>query len=82
MRAGFRSEREDWIQMMVAAGFGVCFLPELSPTIPCVRLRLVSEPEVIRAVSLVSIGGRRFSPAVLAFIRAIRAHDWSGGRSR
>jgi DNA-binding transcriptional LysR family regulator len=26
-RVGFQSEREDWIQMMVAAGFGVCFLP-------------------------------------------------------
>ena len=34
VRVGFQSEREDWIQMMVAAGFGVCFLPEYSPTIP------------------------------------------------
>ena len=23
------------------------------------------------------MSGRRFSPAVLAFVRAIRAHDWS-----
>jgi DNA-binding transcriptional LysR family regulator len=74
---GFQSEREDWIQMMVAAGFGVCFLPEFSPTIPGVRTRPVSEPEVVRVVSLVSMAGRRFSPAVLAFIHAIRAHDWS-----
>jgi len=29
VRVGFQSEREDWIQMMVAAGFGVCFLPEI-----------------------------------------------------
>jgi hypothetical protein len=35
---GFESEREDWIQMMVAVGFGVCFLPEFSPTSPaCAR---------------------------------------------
>src|SRR4051812_36025893 len=27
VRVGFQSEREDWIQMMVAAGFGVCFRP-------------------------------------------------------
>jgi DNA-binding transcriptional LysR family regulator len=77
VRLGFQSEREDWIQMMVAAGFGVCFLPEFSPTIPGVRTQPVTEPEVLREVSLVSMTGRRFSPAVLAFIRAIQAHDWS-----
>ena len=50
--------------MMVAAGFGVCFLPEYSPTIPGVRTQLMSDPEVVREVSLVSMSGRRFSPAV------------------
>ena len=76
-RVGFQSEREDWIQMMVAAGFGVCFLPEYSPTIPGVRTQPVSDPEVVREVSLVSMSGRRFSPAVRAFIAAVRAHGWS-----
>jgi LysR family transcriptional regulator, hydrogen peroxide-inducible genes activator len=79
VQVGFQSEREDWIQMMVAAGFGVCFLPEFSPTIPGVRTQPVSDPEVVREISLVSMSGRRFSPAVLTFIRAIRAYDWSGG---
>ena len=59
VRVGFQSEREDWIQMMVAAGFGVCFLPEFSPTIPGLRLQPVSDPEVSREVSLVSMSGRR-----------------------
>src|SRR5262249_27644021 len=77
-RVGFQSEREDWIQMMVAAGFGVCFLPEFSPTIPGVRTQPVTDPEVTSEVSLVSMSGRRFSPAVLTFIRAIRVHSWSG----
>lgn len=80
VRVGFQSEREDWIQMMVAAGFGVCFLPEFSPTIPGVRTQPLRDPEIAREVSLVSMAGRRFSPAVLAFTRAIRAHDWSGER--
>ena len=35
VQIGFRSEREDWIQMMVAAGFGICFIPEFSPTPTC-----------------------------------------------
>jgi DNA-binding transcriptional LysR family regulator len=77
VQVGFQSEREDWIQMMVAAGFGVCFLPEFSPTIPGVRTQPVTDPEVVREVSLVSMSGRRFSPAVLALTRAIRAHNWS-----
>src|SRR5262249_44098740 len=76
VQVGFQSEREDWIQMMVAAGFGVCFLPEFSPTIPGVRTQPVSDPEVVREISLVSMSGRRFSPAVMTFSRAIRSHDW------
>ncbi len=76
VRIGFRSEREDWIQMMVAAGFGICFIPEFSPTIPGVLTRLVADPEVVREVSLVSIAGRRFSPPVAAFARAIGGYRW------
>ena len=76
VRVGFQSEREDWIQMMVAAGFGVCFLPEFSPTIPGVRTEPVTDPEVTRDVSLALMSGRRYSPAVMTFVRAIRAHDW------
>jgi DNA-binding transcriptional LysR family regulator len=81
VRVGFQSEREDWIQMMVAAGFGVCFLPEYSPTIPGVRTQPVREPEVVREVSLVSMSGRRFSPAVRSFIAAVRAHGWRKPRT-
>jgi DNA-binding transcriptional LysR family regulator len=54
VRIGFQSEREDWIQMMVAAGLGVRFLPEFSPTVPGVRIQPVTAPEVVREVSLVS----------------------------
>jgi DNA-binding transcriptional LysR family regulator len=62
--------------MMVAAGFGICFIPEFSPTIPGVLTRLVADPEVVREVSLVSIAGRRFSSPVAAFARAIGGHRW------
>ena len=62
VRVGFQSEREDWIQMMVAAGFGVCFLPEFSPTIPGVRLQLVSDPEVVaRGIARVDVGTAVFA---------------------
>src|SRR5205807_6104034 len=73
VRVGFQSEREDWIQMMVAAGFGVCFLPEFSPTIPGGRTQPVPDPEVSRHVSLASVCGRRFCRALLRVIRTLRA---------
>jgi hypothetical protein len=48
------------------------------PTIPGVRTQQVTRAEITRQVSLVSMSGQRFSPAVMTFIRAIRSHDWSG----
>ena len=68
----------DWIMAMVAAGMGICFLPEFSAVHPGVRHRPVTEPEVVREVSLVSVAGRTFSPAVSAFVKAVREYDWAG----
>ena len=76
-RRVFQSEREDWIQIMVAAGLGVSFIPEHSATMPGIVIRPILEPEVVREVSLVWMAGRRFSPAVAAFVRAVRAFPWS-----
>ena len=72
----YRSEREDWIQSMVMAGMGISFMPEYSPTMPGLHTRRVIEPEVVREVSLVTVSGRRFSPAVAAFVKALKAYKW------
>lgn len=72
----YRSEREDWIQTMVAAGMGVCFLPEFSATHPGVVARPVRDPEVRREVCLVTVAGRRWSPALGSFVQAIRRYRW------
>jgi DNA-binding transcriptional LysR family regulator len=77
LRSGYRSEREDWVQSLVAAGLGICFIPEFSPTVPGIVSRRVVDPEVVREVSLVAIAGRRFSPAVASFIRATKAYPWA-----
>jgi LysR family transcriptional regulator, hydrogen peroxide-inducible genes activator len=72
----YRSEREDWIQTMVMAGIGIAFLPEYSVVLPGLQTRPLVEPEVVREVALVTVAGRRFSPAVTTFVRAIRAYQW------
>ena len=76
MVGAFRSEREDWILTMVAAGMGVCFLPEYSNTIPGVISRQVIAPSIEREVCLVTVAGRRWSSPVSAFVRAVKQHRW------
>lgn len=67
--ARFRSEREDWVQAMVLARIGFAFMPEYSVTLPDLLQRPLVEPSVSRTISLVSVPGRPFSPAVLALVR-------------
>lgn len=72
----YRSEREDWIQSMVLAGMGICFIPEFTPVIPGIVIRPIVEPEVTRSIHIVTVAGRRFSPAVAAFVKAVEKHKW------
>ena len=82
----YRSEKEDWIQSLVAAGFGVTFLPEYSIVIPGVVTRRLVRPDIIREISLASIAGRSWSPVVQTFARAVQTYPWqpegSGSSSR
>jgi LysR family transcriptional regulator, hydrogen peroxide-inducible genes activator len=72
----YRSEREDWILTMVAAGLGVCFLPEFTATFPGVVGCPIAFPAVVRNVSLVTVAGRRPSPPVKAFVNAVKQYSW------
>ncbi|QWW71389.1 LysR family transcriptional regulator [Rhizobium sp. WYJ-E13] len=78
----YSSEREDWIQNLVAGGLGICFIPEYSAVIPGLQVRPVAEPEVFRDVCLVTVAGRRFSPAVSVFVGAVKSYGWSGSSGR
>jgi len=72
----FRSEREDWIQIMVMAGMGICFMPEYSAVLPGLMTRPIIDPPVTRSIHLATVAGRRFSPAVATFIKAIDRYQW------
>lgn len=73
----YESEREDWIQSMIMAGMGSSLMPEHLSMHPNLARRLVVDPEVTREIELVTVSGRRFSPAVAAFVRMARTHEWS-----
>jgi len=73
----YQSEREDWIQAMVLAGMGCAVMPEYTPLFPSLRTRIVIEPELSRDVSLLTVRGRRHSPALDLLVRMAKAHDWT-----
>ena len=75
----FASEREDWIQHLVAGGMGICFIPEFSVVVPGIQARPAVDPEVSRDICLVTMAGRRHSPAVTQFVRAIKDYAWPEG---
>jgi LysR family hydrogen peroxide-inducible transcriptional activator len=72
----YSSEREDWIQAMLAAGIGCAVMPEYLPMLPGIATRPLIEPEMQRTVSLVTVAGRRFPPPLEALIRIARHHPW------
>ena len=76
--ARFRSEREDWVQAMVAAEIGFAFMPECSVTLPDLLQRPLVDPEVTRTIALVSVPGRQHNPATAALVRSALHFKWPG----
>ena len=72
----YQSDREDWLLHMVAAGLGVCFLPEFTARFPGVVGCRVVTPQVSREVCLVTVAGRRRSPPLAAFVDSVRRYSW------
>ena len=77
IRRAHRSEREDWIQSMVAADMGVCFLPSFSATIPGLVLAPFVDPTVAREVCAVTIWQRHPSPPIAALLAALDRYGWT-----
>ncbi|PSC06066.1 LysR family transcriptional regulator [Alsobacter soli] len=78
----YRSERDDWVLAMVAAGLGFGFMPESCVTHPGVVARPLIDPEFWREVNLVTVRGRPHSPAVGAFVREAMRARWPGQARR
>jgi LysR family transcriptional regulator, hydrogen peroxide-inducible genes activator len=77
----YRSERDDWILAMVAAGLGYGFMPESCIAHPGVVARPLVEPEFWREVNLVTVRGRPHSPAVGALVREVMQANWLGQKA-
>jgi DNA-binding transcriptional LysR family regulator len=72
----YRSEREDWIQMLVAAGGGVTLMPETMHLGHGTLSRPLIDPALHREITLVTVAGRLQEPPVQRLVRAICAYKW------
>jgi DNA-binding transcriptional LysR family regulator len=65
------------LQHMAAAGFGVMLAPEHMPHLPTLKTIPLEGDQVSREVRLLAVQGRRYSPALDAFVKVARLRDWS-----
>lgn len=72
----YRGEREDWIQSMVSAGLGMAVMPEFLPIIDGLETRLITEPEVHRQISMVTVAGRTHTRPVAVALRTAQTLNW------
>ena len=71
-----RSDREEWVQTLVAQGAGVTLLPERSTVVPDLVLIPLSDSPLQRSVSLAVPIGREDTDVVRSFMHAVRTHHW------
>ncbi|MBA3908588.1 MAG: LysR family transcriptional regulator [Rhodobacter sp.] len=77
MRPRVLSEREDWVQQMVASGAGVCSLPERSVIVGGIVLRPVVGLDLSRQVSLVAVSGSGNPREVRQILALAAQFDWA-----
>jgi DNA-binding transcriptional LysR family regulator len=76
---GHRGRRLAHLQHMVAAGLGLMLWPEHAPHLPGLVTRPIANDPLRRTVQLLTVAGRRHSPALEALVKIARVHDWRGG---
>jgi DNA-binding transcriptional LysR family regulator len=79
LRIAHRGRQESHLQHMAAAGLGVMLAPEHAPRLPTLLTRRIVGDPVRRQVHLLAVAGRRYSPALDAFIKIARLREWKEG---
>ena len=77
LHLGHCSGNDLHLQHMAAAGFGVMLAPEHMPRLPTLKTIPFEGDLVSREVRLLAVQGRRYSPALDAFVKVARLRDWS-----
>jgi DNA-binding transcriptional LysR family regulator len=71
-----RSRHELHLQNMVEAGLGIMVSSARTPLLPTISARPILDDPLRWTVRLLVIAGRRYTPALDAFIKIARLRDW------
>jgi DNA-binding transcriptional LysR family regulator len=77
-RVGHWGGNLDHLQHMVSAGLGLMLWPEHAPHIAGVVTLPIAGRPLRHTVRLLVVAGRPYSPALGAFVKVARVHDWNG----
>lgn len=76
MRPRLQSEREDWVQHLVAEGLGVCSLPARSTIVEGIVVRPVKGLSLSRKVTMAAVSGSGNPREVRLILGMAKAFDW------
>ncbi|MDD9910556.1 MAG: LysR family transcriptional regulator [Ahrensia sp.] len=76
MRPRIQTEREDWIQSMVANGLGISAMPEHSIIVDGIVTRSVTGLELGRHVTMVAVSGSGNPREVRQILKLAKLFDW------
>ena len=71
-----RGHQEGHLHHMVAAGLGAMIAAEHAPRPPSLVALPIEKDRIRRQVNMLAVAGRRYSPALDAFIKIGRVYDW------
>jgi DNA-binding transcriptional LysR family regulator len=74
---GYKSTQLAHLQEMVAAGLGVMLMPQTMANGSALAARPIAGNPLHRKVALMVVAGRKYSPALDAFIKLARQFDWA-----
>lgn len=77
IRIAHRGRHESHLQHLVMAGLGVMLVAEHAPRLTCLMARPIEGDVLRQSVQLLVIAGRRYTPALDAFIKVLRLRDWN-----
>ncbi|APO79750.1 LysR family transcriptional regulator protein (plasmid) [Rhizobium etli 8C-3] len=80
MQPRFSTEREDWVQRIVAEGRAICIIPERSAVAQGIALREVEGISLEREVVFVMISGSGTPLEIRKIAQLADRHDWGRGK--
>jgi len=72
----YYSDRDDWVQQLVAHCLAISLMPVSAITAPDLAQRPLDDLTVTRRIQIVTVRGRRHSPGVGAVLKEARAINW------